>query len=384
MSHTLGAEYLRGARIIVIGGGVVGAAVSYRLAQAGGQVIVVERTYPGSGTSGNSFAWLNGFSKPPRHYHRLNVMSIRDHQDLADEIGGAWAHVDGGLHWEPDDQVVQADNMRRDIARLREWGVRVDQTTPEVAMRELEPDLWIDPDRVSTVYVVPREGWLEAVSMAHRVLHAAVTRYGVCIEHAEVTGFGGPDGAVTDVQLGDGRTLPADVVINCAGPDAARVASLAHADLPLDRQIGMFFSTAPAPVCLSHVVYGSTARLRPDGLSRVVVHPEYLDSHAVEGQATPVTDSLIQRARDEAQEVLPGLAGVPVEAVRIGIRPMPRDGLSIVGFDPRVGGLYHVVTHSGVTLSARLGLLVAEELTGGDAAELEPFRPARFVSQPVS
>jgi hypothetical protein len=44
--------------------------------------------------------------------------------------------------------------MRKDVNRLREWGVRVDQTTPEIAMRELEPDLWIDPARVSVVYVV--------------------------------------------------------------------------------------------------------------------------------------------------------------------------------------------------------------------------------------
>jgi glycine/D-amino acid oxidase-like deaminating enzyme len=384
MRNGFGADRLRGARIVVIGGGVVGAALGYRLGQAGGQVTVVERNYAGSGTSGNSFAWLNGFSKPPRHYHRLNIMSIRDHQDLADEIGGTWAHVDGGIHWEPDDQIVQADNMRRDVGRLREWGVRVDQTTPEIAMRELEPDLWIDPERVSTVYVVPREGWLEAVTMAHRVLHAAVTRYGVCCERGTVSGFSGPDAAVTGVVLDDGRELPADVVINAAGPEAASVAALAGADLQLDRQIGMFFSTAPAPVCLKHVVYGSTARMRPDGNSRVVVHPEYLDSCAVEGQVTSVTDPVVQRARDEAQSVLPGLAGVPVEAIRVGMRPMPRDGHPIVGFDPRISGLYTVVTHSGITLSARLALLVTEELSGGEPADLEPYRPSRFGAEAVS
>ena len=79
---------------------------------------------------------------------------------------------------------------------------------------------------------------------------------------------------------------------------------------------------------------------------------------------------------------MPGLAGVPVEAIRVGIRPMPRDGLSIVGFEPSVSGLYTVVTHSGITLSARLALLVAEELSGGEAADLEPYRPSRFTTVP--
>jgi glycine/D-amino acid oxidase-like deaminating enzyme len=97
-----------------------------------------------------------------------------------------------------------------------------------------------------------------------------------------------------------------------------------------------------------------------------------------------VTDPIIERARKEAVAVMPGLAGVPVEAVRIGIRPMPRDGQPIVGFDPQISGLYSVVTHSGITLAARLALLVTEELSGGDTSELEPYRPTRFVAESVS
>jgi hypothetical protein len=94
--------------------------------------------------------------------------------------------------------------------------------------------------------------------MAHRVIHAAVTRYGAAPQRASVTGFSGPDGAVAGVLLDDGRELPAALVINATGPEAASVSALAGAALPIDRQIGMFFSTAPAPLCLRHVVYGST------------------------------------------------------------------------------------------------------------------------------
>jgi glycine/D-amino acid oxidase-like deaminating enzyme len=57
---------------------------------------------------------------------------------------------------------------------------------------------------------------------------------------------------------------------------------------------------------------------------------------------------------------------------------VPKDGFPIVGFDPTVFNLYHVVTHSGITLAARLALLVTEELTGGDTAPLDAYRPARF------
>ncbi|MCC7104816.1 MAG: FAD-dependent oxidoreductase [Chloroflexi bacterium] len=50
------------------GAGVVGAALSHRLAQAAARVTVVERRCPGSGASGSSFAWLNDFRETPRHY----------------------------------------------------------------------------------------------------------------------------------------------------------------------------------------------------------------------------------------------------------------------------------------------------------------------------
>ena len=376
---TLGSDFLRGAQIVVIGAGAVGAAVSYRLAQAGARVTTVERRFAGSGTSGSSFAWLNGFSKTPRHYHRLNVMGIRDHQDLADELGGSWVHIDGALHWEPESNTVAVTRLRDSVRRLREWGMRVDSASPEVVMRELEPDLRIDPEMVSEVYLVPREGWLEGVTMAHAAIHAACSRYGAQLVRGTVTGLRGPSGAVNSVVLDDGRELPADVVINAAGPDAARIGELAGVSIPMDRQIGMLIVTAAAPVCLKHVLQGE-ARARPDGGSRLVLHPEYLDSHAVEGQPTPVDAPVIQRGMDDTRRSIPALADVPPEAVRIGVRPMPRDGHPIVGFEPSVSGLYTLVTHSGISLSARLALLVTEELAGGDTSELEPYRPSRFLA----
>ena len=46
-------------KTIVIGAGVMGASVAYRLAQAGAIVTVLEAARVGGGTSGISFAWTN-------------------------------------------------------------------------------------------------------------------------------------------------------------------------------------------------------------------------------------------------------------------------------------------------------------------------------------
>jgi glycine/D-amino acid oxidase-like deaminating enzyme len=109
-----------------------------------------------------------------------------------------------------------------------------------------------------------------------------------------------------------------------------------------------------------------------------MVRRAHLDSTLVEGAPFPTDDERCADVMAGAAEVMPSLKHAHVEAVRVGIRPIPRDGLSAVGPDPRVPGLYHVVTHSGVTLAALLGRLVCSDLLGGNPPELAPFRPARF------
>lgn len=375
---------LKDARIVVIGAGAVGATVSYRLAQAGAQVTTVERRYVGSGITSVSFAWINGYEKVPKHYHRLNVMSIRDHQELADELNGRWVRVDGGLHWEHAAEADRVKSLRNAVRQLREWGQRVEQTTPEVVMRELAPDLWIDPNTVSEVYFMEREGVIDPVLFAHSVMHEAILRYGAKLERATVTALRGPKGAVDQVVLGDGRTLPADVVINCAGPEADRVAALAEAKIPLAPTLGLTLSTPPAPVCLRQVVHSPEANFRPDGAGRLIIRTREVDTRLVAGVTPPIDSPIVQEVMERARKIVPGLWEIPVERVRVGTRSIPQDAISIVGFDPSVAGFYTVVTHSGITLSARLALLVTEDLTTGDCAELAPYRPSRFAQSPAN
>ncbi len=91
---------MKGADVLVIGAGCVGANVAYRLAERGATVTVLDAGSPGDGTSGASFAWTNSFSKTPRDYHDLNVAGMEEHAALSKELGGGWLHQDGALAWE--------------------------------------------------------------------------------------------------------------------------------------------------------------------------------------------------------------------------------------------------------------------------------------------
>lgn len=78
-----------GAEVVVIGGGIVGTATAYRLAEGGARVTLVDAGELGRGTSASSFAWLNSAHKRPRAYHDLNVAGMAEHAALGREFGAA-------------------------------------------------------------------------------------------------------------------------------------------------------------------------------------------------------------------------------------------------------------------------------------------------------
>src|SRR5919205_3483741 len=86
---------------VIIGAGLVGAALADQLAaKRGGDVVLIDRSSPGMGTSRTSFGWLNANKKQPRAYFDLSVEAMRDWSRLAREFGEpCWYHPVGNLAW---------------------------------------------------------------------------------------------------------------------------------------------------------------------------------------------------------------------------------------------------------------------------------------------
>ena len=85
----------------------------------------------------------------------------------------------------------------------------------------------------------------------------------------------------------------------------------------------------------------------------------------------------LQRLKD----MLSGANDIQLSDVRIGARPMPVDGLPIVGSLPAHPGGYTAVMHSAVTLAPAAGRLVADEVIDGrELEELQGVRPHRFAA----
>ena len=152
-------------KTIVIGAGVMGASVAYRLAQAGAAVAVLEatRTLSRSECRRESVA-APPASASPGPTRTKSRRSMKAHAALADEFGATpWWHGGGSLEWEAEPgRAAQRENFEQ----LRSWGYATEWISLR-QVQELEPD--IDPETIGDAPVAffPEEGWLDPVVYAH-------------------------------------------------------------------------------------------------------------------------------------------------------------------------------------------------------------------------
>ena len=368
----------KGTEVVVVGGGIIGAATADRLAAAGARVTLIDAGEPGRGTSASSFAWLNSSRKEPRAYHELNVAGIGAHLALAEAFDDApWLHRDGGLHWAttPEGEA----ELRERATRLRGWGYAMEQITTADA-RDLEPGLLLDPELVRAVWFTPVEGWCDVPLLVHRLLDRA-REHGAAVRTGEaVVGVARQGDRATGLRLAGGDTIAADAVVVCAGPRTPEVVALFGATLPMERVPGLLTVTQPVAHPLRRVCLGEEITLRADPSGGLVL-ADAGDLDATIDADTPL-DPLppaCETALARGGEFFPDALRAGVATARIGVRPIPADDVSIVGALPGLANGYVVATHSGVTLGPLLGRLIAEEVaTGRPPAQTVPFRPDRF------
>ncbi len=357
-------------KVAVVGAGIVGSSIAYRLSEGGAEVILIDGAEPGSGTTSTSFAWVNANNKLPRNYFELNVAGMREHQRLRDEIGGSWLHSTGNLIWARDQEDLEGR-----VERLRSWSYAAEMLPASTVNKELEPGATF-PDPNLQIAHFSEESWVDAPALT-RILVAASTRNGVhkrfgnAVRGIEVEGEG------VKLQLEDGEVY-ADAVVNATGAKAASVAEMVGRELRLDVFPGLLVRVAVLDEPLRHLMHTPRINVRPDGPGYILLHHDSVDERLTDdfaGTEDPLCAELLERARS----LLPALEEAEVVGARFGMRPVPADGHSCVGALSQIPGYHEAVTHSGVTLGPLIGRLLAREvLTGKVDPLIAPFRADRF------
>ena len=350
-------------KIVVICAGIMGASLAWALAGAGCEVTVVEAGLPAGGASGRSFGWINASFYLSRAHFDLRLAGIEAHLRLMRDLPGLH-RFDGCLWWEE-----QGEALARTEAELRAMGYPVERLG-RAAVQAREPGLAAPPDEA--LYFAC-EGAVEPADLVPRLLARPGIRVlaGLPVTLAQkggrVVGVDGPLGLVL-----------ADQVVIAAGVGAPALLAPLGLALAMRNRPGMMLRTKPVARHLSHILAAPDQELRQDAYGRFLgptAGAHQGDSGAGLGSAEAMAAATLAR-----MGAMLGLRGLEVESVTYAKRPVPGDGLPVLGPVPGFEGLWLAVLHSGVTLAPLAGELLAAEMLGrGDQPILAGFRPARLM-----
>ncbi|MFI1972934.1 hypothetical protein BLA24_16130 [Streptomyces cinnamoneus] len=366
-----------GVDVVVVGGGIIGAACAEALSRRGVRVLVLDRGPLAGATTARGEGRLLVSDKAPGAGLALARAALRRWPvllaALREEIGSRAAcefAPQGGLVVAT--REAEATALRDLAAAQRAAGVTAVDLTPEEAAG-YEPRL---TPAVRAAVRYPEDARLQPVLAATALLAAVRARGGEVRSGVGVLGVEtGADGWVVGVRTAQGQ-VPCVAVVNACGTGAAALARQARVPLPVPSRPATTLVTAPLPLgTVRHQVSGA-------GPAPVSVGPSPAGPVLI-GRTGPVPRGGVPRAEvlaglaRGATALFPALADVPVLRVHDGLCACTRDRLPVIGEDPRRPGLWHATGHAGAGagLAAATGELLAQLFTG-EPPLLDP-RPYR-------
>lgn len=374
------------ADIVVIGGGVVGAATAFYAARAGLDVLVLERRSAlATLTTTRS---LEAFRAQFEDATDIGMMkeSIATFENFGEIVG--LPGYDLSLHQQGYLFVTQeAEGGARVAARVaaqRAAGLDdVEHWTGQDARRRFP---WLSAD-VSAAAFRQRDGWLASHELTYGFARASGMRFFV---ETELTGFAIAKGRLEGVVTSRGEVRTPRAVV-AAGPYSGKVAALAGVSLPITpvrrhragiKAHALIPRDAPMSVSLE-----TGAHFRPEGpgawfgWSNAFEEPprEPTDDVKVNPMFPALAlDAVSQFAPfwDEVARTLT-TSNVTVEA---GLYDLTPDARPIIGASGKVQGLFLNSGYSGhgVMGSAAGARRLADLIVGREREETNPFRLARY------
>jgi glycine cleavage system aminomethyltransferase T/glycine/D-amino acid oxidase-like deaminating enzyme len=218
----------KSARVVVIGGGIIGCSVAYHLAHLGVDVVLLERDRLTSGTTWHAAGLVVTFGSTSETSTELRKYTRDLYTRLEAETGQSTGFKAVGfieLATEPD----RLEEYRRVSAFNRHCGVDVHEISPG-QVRELFP--LARTDDVLAGFYVAEDGRANPVDVTMALAKGARLKGAKIVEGVAVTGVAKKRGAVTGVRTDHGD-IEAEFVVNCAGMWARQLGEASGVVIPL-------------------------------------------------------------------------------------------------------------------------------------------------------
>lgn len=348
-------------KILIIGAGIIGSILAWRLAGAGCKVTLIDPSDAGGTASGVSLGWTNATYENPRFYYDLRLFSMARwdalkaaHPDLPYTRNGTLYTSFYGI---PLDTVY---------AEHTPWGYPF-RWADAATLRRLEPNLNAFPDRGLLCDI---EGHV-APHRAATFFRAQAVKSGAEFRTTRATALLRKGQAITGAVTDQGL-ITADITLLAAGTETARLAETADIKVPLTAPPGLLIHTKPAPKIITRTILTADLHMAqwPDG---TLTAGGDFGGGAVNDDPTEGSRILF----DRLQKTLKTDQTLEFSHHTLGLHPTPKDGFPIIGSPTK--GLYLTVMHSGATLAPAVGELVTTEITTGHRNTLiAPFHSDRF------
>jgi glycine/D-amino acid oxidase-like deaminating enzyme len=360
-------------RVVICGGGVIGATLAYFLSRRGADVIVVERTGLGCAASGKAGGFLALDWSVGSPLDGLARRSFELHARLAEDLDSDWGY--------------------RGLSTYS--GVA---TAGNGASRGRNADLdWLSDG----VVIEGRLGTPDTTAQVHparftAAMMRAADQHGAELRLGEVTGIvRGTDGStVTGVDVdtdGGAEVIDADAVVIAMGPWSMVAAGW----LPLPAVFGqkshsLVFATGDAVSADALFLELPEAGLSPEVFPRAdgTTYISAISSDTplpLDPAEIAPEPWAIERLQAVCRQLSPVLEETRIVARQACYRPVTRDGLPLIGAVPGVQGAYVATGHSvwGILNAPATGEALAELIVDGAArsTDLTPFDPGRLHPQ---
>ncbi|WP_243057699.1 FAD-dependent oxidoreductase [Nocardioides sp. SR21] len=230
------------ARVVIVGGGVIGTSVAYHLTKLGWtDVLLLEQGALSCGTTWHA-AGLVGPLRASESGTRLVQYSAELYESLEAETGlsTGYRNVGGVVVARTEERMVQ---LRRTAANAVAYDLPCELVSPERA-QELWPPMRVD-DLLGAIWL-PGDGKVNPTDLTQSLAKGARQRGALIAERVRVTGFTTAEGRVTGVDTDHGH-VEAEVVVNCAGQWAKALGDLVGVTVPLHSAEHFYVVTEQVP-----------------------------------------------------------------------------------------------------------------------------------------